>query len=490
MTEQDLAALTIAESSTRIRRRELSPVEITELCLRRMRSLNPVLNAYVTVTEEQAVAASRRAEKEIVAGNYRGPLHGIPFSVKDNIATEGIRTAAGSKILSDWKPETDATIVARLKEAGAILLGKTNMHEWASGSTTINPFYGTTRNPWDTQRITGGSSGGSAAAVVTSMGLASLGTDNMGSVRIPAAMCGVVGLKPTYGRISRFGDVPGTGGESTDHFGILTKTVEDCALVLEAIAGYDSGDPLSAEEPVPAYSKSISKQVGDLRLGLIKGYFDQLMADELMLPEVRNAFLQAIELLRSLGMKTEEVSVPHLDLVPLVQNCTSRVENVAAHIPYLKTRPRDYSSALLYRQICALTIPAETYVIAQKVRRIICQEFDAALRRVDVIATPTVGTFAPTIDECKQGFIHVDGKKISLQDRRGNFAVLCTMPFNLTGLPAISICCGFSSLRVPIGLQLAGRSYEESTLLRVAHFYERTSGWYRLTPNLDNLAAT
>lgn len=191
MTERDLDELTIAESASRLKKRELSPVEITDLSLRRIRRLNPVLNAYVTVTEEQAVAASKRAEQEIVAGHYRGPLHGIPFSVKDNIATAGVRTGAGSKILSEWKPEMDATVVATLKEAGAILLGKTNMHEWASGSTTINPFYGTTLNPWDLERISGGSSGGSAAAVAASMGLASLGTDNMGSVRIPAAMCGV-----------------------------------------------------------------------------------------------------------------------------------------------------------------------------------------------------------------------------------------------------------------------------------------------------------
>ena len=486
MKEPDIDELTIAEIGWRIKSKKVSPVALTERYLERIERLNPLLNAYVSVTADQALQDARTAEREIAAGKCRGPLQGIPFSIKDNIATQAVRTTAGSKILAEWVPDFDATAVARLRQAGAIILGKTNMHEWAAGSTTINPFYGTTRNPWEPTRISGGSSGGSAAAIAASLCLASLGTDNMGSVRIPAAFCGVIGLKPTYGRISRFGDVPGTGGESTDHFGILTKTVADCALVLETIAGHDPNDPLSANEPVPRYSKSITKEVKGLKLGLIKGYFEELMADELMVGEVKETFKRSVEVLASLGMRTEDVRIPRMNLVPLVQNCTSRVENVAAHIPHLKARARDYSQPLLYRQVCALTIPAQTYVIAQKVRRIICQEFDDALGRVDVIATPTVGTFAPTIDECAEGFIEVDGVKISLQDKRGNFGVLCTMPFNLTGLPAISICCGFSSTGLPIGLQLAGRLFEESTVLQVARAYEQAAGWYRTKPNLDN----
>ena len=292
MMQKELERLTISEISTRIKKKEISPVETTDFFLSAIERLNPVLNAYVTVTADAARADARRAEKEIRRGNYRGPLHGVPFSLKDTIATKGIRTTAGSKILSEWKPDFDATVVTKLKEAGAILLGKTNMHEWAGGSTTINPFYGTTRNPWDLKRITGGSSGGSAAAVAASMCLTSIGTDNMGSVRNPAALCGVVGLKPTYGRISRFGDVPGTGGDSMDHLGIFTKTVEDCAIVLEAIAGHDPRDPLSAAAPVPKYFRSIGQEVRGLRVGQIRGYFD-----DLVVTEVQDAFTRAVGVL-------------------------------------------------------------------------------------------------------------------------------------------------------------------------------------------------
>lgn len=275
MTQKELGRLSISEISPRIKKREISPVEVTRFFLSAIERHNPALNAYITVTQKMALADAQRAEKEIRRGNYRGPLHGVPFSLKDTIATRGVRTTAGSKILSEWKPDFDATVVTKLKEAGAILLGKTNMHEWAGGGTTINPFYGTTRNPWDLKRITGGSSGGSAAAVAAQLCLTSIGTDNMGSVRNPAAMCGIVGLKPTYGRISRFGDVPGTGGDSTDHLGIFTKTVKDCALVLAAVAGHDPKDPLSAGEPVPKYSRSVGQAVRGLRVGLISGYFDE-----------------------------------------------------------------------------------------------------------------------------------------------------------------------------------------------------------------------
>jgi aspartyl-tRNA(Asn)/glutamyl-tRNA(Gln) amidotransferase subunit A len=243
MKSVDIEQATIGEVSSYLRSKKLSPVELTSLVLAKTKKLNPVLNAYVTITEELALAAAKAAEEEIQQGRYRGALHSVPFSIKDNIATHGVRTTAGSKMLSEWIPNYDATVVERLKQAGAILVGKTNMHEWASGGTTINPYYGTTFNPWDTTRIPGGSSGGSAAAVAAGLCLTSIGTDNAGSVRNPASFCETVGLKATYGRVSRFGDVPGTGGFSTDHFGIFTKTVKDSALVLTALAGEDPKGP-------------------------------------------------------------------------------------------------------------------------------------------------------------------------------------------------------------------------------------------------------
>src|SRR5215468_9655675 len=274
-----------------IESRSISPVELTRLFLERIERLNPILNAYVTITADNALAAAQKAEDEIAQGRYRGPLHGIPFSIKDNLATREVRTTAGSKVLNDWRPDFDATVVAKLKDAGAIILGKTNLHEWALGGTTINPFYGTTRNPWDLNRIAGGSSGGSAAAVAASLCLGSIGTDSAQSVRNPASMCGVVGLKPTYGRISQFGTVAGTGAFSTNHTGPLAKTVEDCALILQAIAGYDPKDPLSSSEAVPNYSACLAGSLRGLKAGVLRGYFDEIMASD-----VRKSFSEAVEI--------------------------------------------------------------------------------------------------------------------------------------------------------------------------------------------------
>jgi len=330
------------------------------------------------------------------------------------------------------------------------------------------------------KRIPGGSSGGSAAAVAAGMCMASIGTDNAGSVRNPASLCGTVGLKATYGRVSRFGGVHGTGGFSTDHFGVFTRTVEDCALVLEAIAGYDPKDPLSSEEPVLNYSKGIGNEVKGLRVGLVKGYFDSLMVRE-----VKGVFGEAVQQLESLGMLVEEVSIRHMDLIPAVQTATSRVENVSTQDHYLRTRPRDYSPTLLHRHICALMIPAATYVTAQRVRRIICQEFDDALQRVDVIAAPSVAFAAPTIEECNRGFFEVDGRRINFRDVRGTLGTLCTLPFNVTGHPALSVCCGFSSSGLPIGMQIVGGSFQESMVFQVAHAYERAAGWYARNPDLQ-----
>jgi len=478
MKRLNLEELTISELSPQIKRRRISPVEIISQYLERIKKLNPLLNAYSTVTEEQAIADAEVAEREIKRGKYRGPLHAIPFSIKDNLATKGIRTTAGSKILAEWQPDFDATVVARLKAAGAIILGKTNMHEWASGGTTINPYYGTTYNPWDRKRICGGSSGGSAAAVAANLCLGSIGTDNAGSVRNPASMCGTVGLKATYGRVSCFGGVPGTGGYSLNHFGTFTKTVGDTALVLKAIAGYDPQDPLSADEPVPDYSKSIGKRVKGLKVGLIKGYFDDIMVGD-----VAKSFGEATKLLESLGMRIEEVSIPHMDLIPAVQNCTSRVENVSAHDRYLRSRPRDYSPELLYRYIHALMVPAATYVNAQRVRRVICQEFDEVMSRVQVILAPT-SIPAPTIEECNLGHMELSGKKIALRPSTMNRSTWGTIPFNVTGYPALSVCCGFTSSGVPLGMQVVGAPFQEGIVLQVAHAYERAAQWYKRKPNL------
>lgn len=479
MMQQDVEGLTIFALASSLRKKEISPVEVTRQFLDRVDRLNPVLNAYLTVCADDALAQAKTAEAEIAAGKYRGLLHGIPFSLKDNIASKGIRTTAGARALSDWVPDFDATVAVNLKKAGGILIGKTNMHEWASGGTTINPFYGTTHNPWDLTRISGGSSGGSAAAVAATLCLLSIGSDNMGSVRNPAAMCGVVGLKPTYGRVSRFGDVPGTGGDSTDHLGIFTKNVRDCAVVLQAIAGADTQDPLSAKELVSDYLQGIGRDISGLTAGVIKEYFDKIVSKD-----VKALFTAALSKLQSLGVKIVEVAVPHLDLVTPVQNCTTWVERVASHIHYLRTRPRDYSPAFLHRQIASLTIPAETYVLAQKLRRVICREFEEVLDKVQIILTPTVETPAPTIEECNRGMLEIDGRTVSLFGPKGNMNIQCTLPFNLTGLPAISIPCGFSPAGLPAGLQIVAAPFQESVLFQLAHAYEQAAGWCNRAPRL------
>lgn len=479
MEERDLEKLTVAEVSRQIRSRKVSPVDLTNLLLGRIEKLNPVLNAYLTLTKDQALSDARTAEKEIRRGYYRGPLHGVPFSIKDNIAIKGVRTTAGSKILSEWKPEYDATVVRKLREAGAVILGKTNMHEWAKASHTNNVFYGPSCNPWDPKRTTGGSSGGSGAAVAASLCMGSIGTDSAGSVRNPAALCGIAGLKPTYGRVSVFGGVPGTGPYSINHFGILAKTVKDCTLILNCIAGYDPRDPLCADEPVPDYSRSIGKDVRGLKVGLIKDYFEDLMVDE-----VRQAFTEALNLLRSLGLRTEEVSIPHMNLIPAIQACTSRVEDISDHDHYLRTRPRDYSTKMLNNLIGSLLIPGITFMTAQKVRRLICQEFDQVFARVQLIAAPTIAFPAPSIEDLDRGFVEIDGKRISLQDARGNLFTLCTIPFNVTGLPALSLCCGFSSSGLPIGMQIIGKPFDEGTVFRVGNAYEKAAKWCERNPQL------
>ena len=476
----DLEALTIAEAARRIEAREVSPVALTHAYLERIDRLDPDLNTFVTVMGEQALADAGRAEADIGAGRYRGALHGIPVSVKDSLATAGVRTTAGAKHLSDWIPDEDATVVARLRQAGAVILGKTNMHEWAAGCTTINPYYGTTRNPWDRNRVSGGSSGGSAASVAASLALGSIGTDNAGSVRNPASLCGVVGVKATYGRVSRVGGVAGTGGYSTDHFGVLTRTVRDSALMLQAIAGRDRKDPLSSDAPVPDFSGRLGEGVSGLRIGIVRDYFDDLAVGE-----VKEAVSGAVEVLESLGMSVQELSVPYMEHIPMVQLVTARAENLSPAEPFLRTRPRDYSPELLYRQVRALAIPAHAYVTAQRVRRLICEAFDRAFEQVDVIVSPAVSMPAETIEECEQGYVETAEGRIALSDARGTRGTLCTIPFNVTGAPALSVPCGFSSQGLPVGLQIAAPHFEEPLLLQVAHAYEQAAGWYTRKPPLS-----
>jgi aspartyl-tRNA(Asn)/glutamyl-tRNA(Gln) amidotransferase subunit A len=313
------------------------------------------------------------------------------------------------------------------------------------------------------------------------MCLASIGTDSAGSVRTPASLCGVVGFKPTYGRISQHGGVPGTGGHSINHFGVFTKTVEDCAYVLEVVAGHDPQDPLSVDAAVPCYTDALGRGRDSLKIGMLDTYFPENMSRE-----VRQAFDAALGALERLGMRLELISIPHMDLVPTVFACTMRFEDIAPHDRYLRTRPRDYSPRLLYNQISSLTIPKATYQTAQKVRQLICREFKEALAKVDLIVAPTMPIAAPSLEACERGYAEIDGHRVPLQDSRGNFLTLFTIPFNLTGLPALSVCCGFSSAGLPIGLQFIGPPFQEGNILQAAQIYEQAVGYHRKRPELPS----
>jgi aspartyl-tRNA(Asn)/glutamyl-tRNA(Gln) amidotransferase subunit A len=465
----DPASLTIAEAARAIQRRELAPTELTRACLDRIARLNPRLNAFVLVTAERALADAARAEEELRAGIYRGPLHGIPVGLKDLYDTAGIETAAGSAVLRGRIPERDAAAAAMLREAGAVLLGKTNTHEFAWGTTTNNPHTGPTRNPWDPGRIPGGSSGGSGAAVAARLAPGTLGTDTGGSIRIPAALCGCVGLKPTFGRVSRAGIIPMSW--QFDHAGPIARTVEDAAILLQAIAGYDPDDFATVSVPVPDYRAALVPDIRGLRIGVPRDQFFGLLD-----PEVLVAVEEALELFRSLGATVEDVDSGFTREQVISAWRLVNVEGRLYHAPYLEQHPEAYSEEL--RNILLQPLPEpldlataylDSYRIKEGVRRV--------FQSVDLLAAPTTMRPASRIGEDP---VEVEGVRLSTG---AAFASL-TMPFNLAGVPAINIPCGFSSEGLPIGLQLAARPFDEPTLLRAAFAYECATDWHRREPPL------
>jgi len=465
----ELVYLSLREAAERLRQRAVSPVELLDAALARTAAVEPRLRAYVTPMFDQARADARQAEQEIADGRYRGPLHGIPVALKDNYWTRGVVTAAGSKLFADFLPPEDGAVVARLRAAGAIVTGKTNMHELAIGGSTTNPHYGPTHNPWQPERIPGGSSGGSAAAVAAGLCYAATGTDTAGSIREPAAYCGLVGLKPTYGRVSIRGIVPLSW--SLDHAGPLTRTVEDAALVLNAIAGYDPQDLTSANVPVPDYTARLGDGLRGLRLGVPRPYFyDQLD------PEIAAAVETALGVLRDLGASVEEVRFPSaawaLALFPLI----SRPEAASFQEALLHTRPADYGDVRVQVELGEVIL-AKDYLRAQRLRTAMRQELEGLLAGVDALVTPATRTVAHPIG---QPLTEVAGQPVT----PSQLWVGLTMPFDLTGTPAISVPCRFAADGLPIGLQIAGRAWDESTVLRIAAAYERATPWHQQHPPL------
>ncbi len=466
MTTADIAQLSIAEAAALIGKRKLSPVELTEACLQRIGSLDARLRAFITVTREDALTAAQQAAGAIARGNYKGPLHGIPFALKDLFDTAGVRTTAGSKIMAERVPTQDAEATARLKAAGAVLLGKLNMHEFAFGITGVNPHYGGTYNPWDTSRMSGGSSSGAGAALASAMTLGALGTDTGGSIRAPASLCGITGLKPTYGRVSRRGIVPLSW--ALDHAGPMARSAADAAIILNVIAGHDPQDETSSEEPVPDYTKALKDQrLKRLRIGVPQEhFFDTVDA------EVLEAVRVAIFTLRDdLKAKVGEVSLPRIAEAPAAVSAIMLPEALAYHKRWLAERPQDYGEDVRARLEMGLLYPAVSYVQAQRFRSLIVEEWRRKVfDRVDLLAVPTTPVPAPSLDE----------NDLQTTITLTRFTGL----FNLTGLPAISIPCGFTNAGLPIGLQLVGRWFDEGTLLRVAHAYQQATDWHTRAPEL------
>jgi len=463
----ELAYASVAELAPRLRSRALSPVELLEDLLARIVRFG-VLNAFITVTGAEAMAQARAAQEEIAAGRYRGPLHGIPVSLKDLIDTQGIRTTCGSRILADRIPVEDATVAARLREAGAVLLGKTALHEFAYGVTTNNPHFGPTRNPWHLDRIPGGSSGGSGAAVASGLGPVSLGTDTGGSIRIPAALCGVVGLKPTYGRVSRHGVFPLAW--TLDHVGPLTRTVEDAALVLQAIAGPDEKDPSTLGYPAPDLGAGLRRPVAGMRVGILADEFHRQVSGD-----VAERFQAALEVLAGLGIRLEEVQFPRPSEARTAALAVILAEAASVHERWLNERPQDYGTETLDLLRRGQLLSAVQYLRAQKVRALMLREVGDLLTSRTALVLPTVPVVAPAIG---QRALTVGGQSGEV---RGALTQLVRL-VNFVGLPAVSVPCGFGEDGLPVGLQVVGRPMDESSVLALALAFERATPWHQQHP--------
>lgn len=483
----NILELTICELNKKLTSKELKVKEVLDVVFSVIRRYEPHIDAFITLNEEQAYKDGERIQQKIDEGNGITPLTGVPISIKDIFCTEGILTTCASKILYNFKPPYDATVVSRFKSAGAIIIGKTNMDEFAMGSSTENSAFKRTKNPWDLSRVPGGSSGGSAAAVASFMGFGSVGTDTGGSIRQPASFCGVVGLKPTYGRVSRYGMV--AFASSLDQAGPFARNVEDCAIILNVIAGHDPMDSTSADLPVPDYLQEIKKDIKGLKIGVPKEYFIKGID-----PEVEKSIREAIKTLEKEGAEILDISLPHTEYGLAVYYIIAPSEassNLARYDGvkygyraegnrdllemYMKTRAEGFGQEVKRRIMLGTYALSSGYYDAyyrkaQQVRRLVKEDFDRAFTEVDAILTPTSPTPAFRFGEKTQ-----DPLTMYLSD-------IFTIPVNLAGLPGISIPCGFTSENLPVGLQIIGKPFDEGTILRIANSYQKVTNWHKSYP--------
>jgi aspartyl-tRNA(Asn)/glutamyl-tRNA(Gln) amidotransferase subunit A len=450
---------TISDLAPRLRRREISPVEITRDYLGRIEKLNPGLNAFITVTAESALAEARAAEAEIARGEWRGPLHGIPISLKDLIDTAGVRTTSASALHENRVPSEDAEVVRRLRQAGAVIVGKNNLHEFAYGGSSLVSHFGDVHNPWDRARITGGSSGGSAAAVAAGLACAAIGTDTAGSIREPASLCGCVGLKPTYGRVASRGVIPLS--LSLDHVGPLAATVADAAIVLQGIAGYDPADITSADVPVADYVGSLREDAKSLRVGVLRGYF----FDDLD-PEVSSAMEHAL-----CGIETLVAQVREIQLDVSTDRTLQAAEAYAYHAEDAARNADLYQAETVRRIRTGEKFTAAEYIRCRRELEESRRSIGGIFADVDVLVAPTTPIPAPSIADLRANPDALRPAELKLLRN--------TRPFNVWGLPAISVPCGFTQSGLPIGLQIAGPHWREDLVLRLAHAYEQATAWHK-----------
>ena len=465
----ELQFLTITEAAKLIERRALSPVELTRAFLDRIAAIDPQLNAYLLVTADAALDAARAAEAEITAGHYRGPMHGVPFALKDIYCTASVRTTSHSRTRADYVPDFDATTVAMLHRAGAVMLGKLSTHEFAHGGPSFDLPWPPARNPWNREHFTGGSSSGSGAGVAAGLMMGALGSDTGGSIRNPAALCGIVGLKPSYGLVSRFGVY--TNSFSYDHAGPMTWSVEDCAVMLQAIAGHDPRDPASATKPPPDYRAALKRDIRGLRVGVLRHLYED---DAPILPAAKAALEAALDVLRGLGAVLEDARIRPAEVYHDVKITGAETELYAVHEPALRTRLADFGEDFLGRTLGALLISGADYVQASRWRRVLISEMASLYAKYDVLVTASPGP-APRLDTWRTiGF----WQRPSL-----------TTPFNVTGGPALVQCVGFTEDGLPLSMQIVGRPFDDATVLQVAHAYEVATPWRARRPVLDLNAA-